>query len=109
MNHFENPPTNNPEAEKTPEQQEQIENTTGFERALAEGQLDEAEQWLMENRDRGDARWLDHRSLSLFRARRQISDFAGAKKMVELADGSDAQAGRRAVLEKESGLPFDEI
>lgn len=98
-----------PDAEKGPEQQEQIENTAGFDRAVKDGRIDEAEDWLMANRERGDANWLDHRSRSIFKARHQRGDYIGAKRMVELADTEEKIALRKARLEEVSGIPYDQI
>lgn len=88
---------------------EKIEDTKTFSEAVANGNLEEAEKWLLDNKERYDARWLDHRSYELFKAYRNNGDYQAAKRMVELANGENAIAGRKAVLEKESGIPYDEI
>lgn len=101
------PGQNSPEEEQN--ENLEIKDTVSFDKAIESGQIDQAEAWLMENLDRGDARWLDHRSYSIFKARRVEGDFAGAKKMVEHAKDEKSKQGRIEVLEKESGKKFEEI
>ena len=91
------------------EQESTIENTATFKEAVESGDLDQAEAWLTENLEYSDKRWLDHRSRELFKAYRQIGDWAGAKRMIDLASDEDGKEGRKKVLEKEAGIPYDEI
>jgi len=86
-----------------------IENTSSFQEAIEQGNLEEAENWLIENKDNYDARWLDHRSLELFRAYRAKMDYVSAKKMVELADSEVNITNRRNKLAEEAGIPYEEI
>lgn len=98
-----------PSVESGPEQEKTIENTDGFKDAVSEGRLEEAENWLMTNQNRGDARWLDHRSSELFKAYREQGDYQSAKKMVELGKDERVIEDRKKKLEEESGLPFEQI
>lgn len=96
---FENP-------QNDAEQENEITDTQNFERSVEIGQLEKAESWLMENKDRHDARWLDHRSLTLFRAHRANKDWTSAKRMIDLAQDENGRRGRRLKLAEESGETY---
>lgn len=104
---FEKPLNNEPEnTESDIEKVIEISDTNSFRIAVESGRLEEAEAWLMENQERGDARWLDHRSLELFRAYRQKQDWEGARRMIDLAQNEDGRRGRRLKLAEESGQTY---
>ena len=88
-----------------------IEDTATFQETISLGNLDIAANWLIANanNEKYDARWLDHRSRELFKAARQAKNWSLAKQMVELASNQDDIAGRRKVLEQESGLLYEQI
>ncbi|MBT4849737.1 hypothetical protein HON36_02710 [Candidatus Parcubacteria bacterium] len=93
------------------EQRPVIGKTSHFNEAIDQGYLNAAEQWMLDNKDKPnyDEGWLDDRSRDLFRAYRKKEDWVAAKRMVELASDENGKAGRRQVLEAESGMSYDEI
>ena len=56
-----------------------------------------------------DARWLDHRERELFWAFFGQSDWAGAKRVVEVTADPGAKQDRRRRLEELSGKQYDQI
>jgi len=106
------PEDNNIDSEQTEstenivEQTKKITDVDGFNEAIKSGNLEEAEIWLIENKDQYDARWLDHRSLTLFRGYRENKDWEGAKRMISLAQDENGRRGRRLKLAEESGESY---
>lgn len=107
---FENPlEENNQEqndSENTVEESAEIRDTSSFNEAIERGQLQLAENWLMENEKNLSPREVDHRSLSLFRAYRKAQDWESAKRMIDLAQDEDGKRGRRLKLAEESGISY---
>ena len=115
-NPFENKPDEQTgeEGEKVEQQENIIENTAGFKKAVSEGRLQEAEDWLLsayknDERYKDKVDWLDHSSRKLFQAYYTNKDWANAKRMVDLGKDEDSKQGRRDKLAEEAGILFDEI
>jgi len=91
-----------------------IENTSGYKSALEEGRFEEAESWMRQmlgSKEGYDDRWFGHRELELFRALRAAGKYTEAKQLTVKAEhlDDDGVRGRRVVLEKESGVSYDEL
>ena len=91
--------------EQSTEQLEQIEGTNDFRDAVLSGHLSQAEDWLLANKDKEkyDARWLDHRSGELFDAYRALGRLDDAEKMIAYSSDDNSREGRKRALEIDRG------
>ncbi|MBT4209871.1 MAG: hypothetical protein HOE19_03090 [Candidatus Komeilibacteria bacterium] len=83
--------------ETSVEQEEGIENTKDFDKAIISGDTAKAEAWLESVKDgkyENNERWLDHRSGDLFRAYRDTGDFDGAQRMIDILPEGRSKEGR---------------
>ena len=88
------------------EKDKMLKNTAEFRKALDEGRLEEAENFLKEvasNPDKFsqyDERWLDHRQRELFQSFCEIKDWTGAERVIEATKDSRSQEGRKTRLKE---------
>lgn len=98
--------------EQDMEQLEAIKDTAGFDKAIIEGRVQEAEDWLLTAKDTkyiGNDRWLRHRSETLYHLYRDSGDFAAAKRMVEILAEGEAKDGRKMNLSSIAKRPYEQI
>lgn len=97
------------------EKERVMKNTAEFRKALEDGSLKEAEDFLAEvasNPDKFpqyDERWLDHRQRELFQAFYAKEDWRGAKRIVEETRDERSREGRINRLEELSGMDYEQI
>jgi hypothetical protein len=94
------------------EQLEAIKDTAGFDKAIIEGRVQEAEDWLLKAKDTkyiGNDRWLRHRSETLYHLYREAGDFVAAKRMVEILAEGEAKDGRKMNLSLIAKRPYEQI
>lgn len=102
--------TSNPEP--SIENLENIQDTASFDRAVIEGRIQEAEDWLLTAKDTkyiGNDRWLRHRSETLYHLYRDAGDFVAAKRMVEILAEGEAKDARKINLSLIAKKPYEQI
>lgn len=98
-----------------PEGREQVEinSTSNFQKAIEQGLLAQAEEWLFAQEigedKKYDKRWRDHRERELFKAYCQNNDWTNAKRIVENSVMPDSKRGRIKRLKELSGKNYEEI
>ncbi|MDD5749508.1 MAG: hypothetical protein PHO91_01850 [Patescibacteria group bacterium] len=78
-----------------------------FEAELTAGNLESAEARLMNLKEKIEARELDHKSRSLYKAAKQTANWDLARRMIPLASDENGRIGRAEAWSKESGQSYE--
>lgn len=89
----------------------EINSTSDFQKAIEQGLLAQAEEWLLaqEIGKKYDERWRDHQERALFKAYYAKQDWASAKRIVELSIKPKSKEDRIKRLQELSGKNYEEI